>query len=117
MGSTQPTVLLFGDVTDPWVEGMDYVCGQATTTPWLQQFLDDLFSAFKQEVRNMDRFLRDSFGAASSFKELVQRYRHSGDQVGMVQALLLYTVRAALLLKCVFSFSLGLTLTLTMFAC
>lgn len=115
MGPTQPTVLLFGDVTDSWVNGMDYVCGQATTTPWLQAFLKDLFSAFKAEVRGMDRFLRESFGTCSSFQELAQKYRHSADQVGMVHGMLLYTVRAALLLKCVSS--LASTLTLTLLAC
>ncbi|KAI3397077.1 hypothetical protein diail_11219, partial [Diaporthe ilicicola] len=99
MGSTHPTVLLFGDVTEAWVDGMDYVCGQAATTPWLQSFLGDLFSAFAAEVRGMDRFLRDSFGASSNFQELAQKYRHSGDQVGMVHAMLLYAVRAALLLE------------------
>ncbi|KAG8527707.1 Type I Iterative PKS [Bacidia gigantensis] len=99
MGSTQPTVLLFGDVTDPWVDGMDYVCRQATTTPYLKAFLEDLFSAFKAEVRGMDRFLRESFGSCSNFQELAQKHRHSGDKVGMVHGMLLYTVRAALLLK------------------
>ncbi|ROV92577.1 hypothetical protein VMCG_08955 [Cytospora schulzeri] len=103
MGSTHPlpTVLLFGDVTDAWVDGMDYVCSQATTTPWLQSFLRDLFSAFRDEVKAMDRFFQESFGigACSSFQELAQKYRHSGDQVGMVHAMLLYAVRAALLLE------------------
>lgn len=80
---------------------MDYVCGQATTTPWLQSFLGDLFSAFTDEVRGMDRFLRESFGVCSNFQELAQKYRHSGDEVGMVHAMLLYAVRAALLLECV----------------
>jgi hypothetical protein len=97
MGSTQPTVLLFGDVTDSWVDGMDYVFREATTTPWLRAFLEDMFSAFKAEVRNMDRFLRESFGSSSNFQELAQKYRQSDDSVGMVHAL--YTVRAALLLK------------------
>ena len=115
MDPTQPTVFLFGDVTDPWVDGMDYVCGQATTTTWLHSFLKDLFYAFKAEVRGMDRFLRESFGTCSSFQELAQKYRHSGDEVGMIHGLLLYTVRAALLLKCVFS--LAPTLTLTLLAC
>lgn len=80
---------------------MDYVCGQATTTPWLQSFLGDLFSAFTDEVRGMDRFLRDSFGVCSNFPELAQKYHRSGDEVGMVHAMLLYAVRAALLLECV----------------
>lgn len=115
MGSTypHPTVLLFGDVTDAWVEGMDYVCSQATTTPWLQSFLKDLFSAFRDEVTAMDRFLQESFGigACSSLQELAQKYRHAGDQVGMVHAMLLYAVRAALLLEYVHPSSLILTLT------
>lgn len=113
MGPTHPypAVLLFGDVTDAWVDGMDYVCGQATTTPWLQSFLRDLFSALKDEVRTMDRFLQESFGigACSSFQELAQKYRHQGDQVGMVHAMLLYAMRAALLLECVHVSSLALT--------
>jgi hypothetical protein len=101
MGSTQPTVLLFGDVTDSWVDGMDYVFREATTTPWLRAFLEDMFSAFKAEVRSMDRFLRESFGSSSNFQELAQKYRQTDDSVGMVHAMLLYTVRAALLLKSV----------------
>ena len=115
MALSQPTVFLFGDVTDPWVDGIDYVYGQATTTPWLQSFLEDLFSAFKAEVRGMDRFLRESFGICSSFQELTQKYRYSGDQVGMIHGMLLYTVRAALLLKCVSS--LASILILTLLAC
>jgi hypothetical protein len=101
MGSTHPIVLLFGDLTDAWVGGMDYVFSQASTTPWLQSFLDDLFSAFKTEVMDMDSFLKESFGACSNFKELAQKYRRSRDQVGLVHAMLLYTVRAVLLLECV----------------
>lgn len=99
MGPTHPSVLLFGDLTDAWVDGMDYVFGQITTTPWLQSFLNALFSAFKVEVRGMDSFLQESFGACSNFQELAQRYRKSSDQVGMVHAMLLYTVRAVLLLE------------------
>lgn len=117
MGSTHPAVLLFGDVTEAWVEGMDYVCGQATTTPWLQSFLGDLFSAFTIEVRDMDRFLRESFGVCSSFQELAQKYRHQGDEVGMVHAMLLYAVRAALLLECVFILPLTCALTSGMCIC
>ncbi|KAK0728742.1 hypothetical protein B0T26DRAFT_768494 [Lasiosphaeria miniovina] len=99
MGPTHPTVLLFGDVTDGWVSGMDYVSDKAVTTPWLRFFLADLFSAFRTEVKAMDRFLRDSFGACSNFQELAQKYRHSGDEVGMVHAMLLYAVRASMLLE------------------
>lgn len=101
MGSTDPvhTVLLFGDVTDSWVDGIDYLYGQAATTPWLRPFLGDLFAAFKAEVRSMDRFLRDSFGACSNFQELAQIYRHASDEVGMVHAMIIFAVRAARLLQ------------------
>lgn len=99
MGSTHPTVLLFGDVTDSWVEGMDHIYDQAAKTPWLHSFLVKLFAAMRSEVRAMESFLRESFGACSSFQELAQKYRHSGDPVGMVHALLLYTLRSALILE------------------
>lgn len=116
MGPTHPTVLLFGDLTDTWVNGMDYVFGQTTTTPWLQSFLNDLFSALKAEVRGMDSFLRESFGACSNFQELAQKYRRLSDQVGLVHAMLLYAVRAVLLLEYVFSPLLPITPTLTLLA-
>ncbi|KAI9677251.1 MAG: Type I Iterative PKS [Bathelium mastoideum] len=99
MAPTHPTILLFGDLTDAWADGMDYVIGRATTTSWLQSFLVDLFSAFEAEVRCMDSFLQESFGACSSFQELDQTYRRSSDQVGVVHAMLLYVVRAVLLLE------------------
>ncbi|KAF2679047.1 conidial yellow pigment biosynthesis polyketide synthase [Lentithecium fluviatile CBS 122367] len=101
MGSKQQTVLLFGDVTDPWVDGIDYVYNQATTKPWLQSFLGDLFSVLKAETRAMDRVLQDSFGNCSSFQELADRYRHTGDEFGMAHAMLIYAVRAASLLETV----------------
>ena len=116
MGLTHPTVLLFGGLIDAWTDGMDYVFGQATTTPWLQSFLDDLFSAFKADVRGMGSFLQESFGACSNFQELAQRYRRSSDQVGLVHAMLLYTVRAVLLLECVPSSLLSITPTSTLLA-
>ena len=115
MGST-PAVLLFGDVTDPWVDGMDYVTEQAASTPWLQAFLDDLFTAIKAEVKGMDRYLRESFGNASSFKELAQQFRRTDDKVFLVHGILLYTVRAALLLKYVSDLAPTLTLIILLTA-
>ena len=116
MGPTHPAVLLFGDLTDAWVGGMDYIFNQATTTPWLQSFLYDLFSAFKTEVRGMDNFLQESFGACSDFQELAQKYRRSSDQVGLVHAMLLYAVRSVLLLECVSPPHLLITPALTLLA-
>ncbi|KAF8850827.1 conidial yellow pigment biosynthesis polyketide synthase [Acephala macrosclerotiorum] len=101
MGSTHQTVLLFGDVADPWVDGFDYIYSQATTKPWLQSFLVDLFSVLKAETKAMDRVLQDSFGNCSSFPELAEVYRHTGDEFGMAHAMLIYAVRAALLLETV----------------
>jgi hypothetical protein len=101
MGSIHPTVLLFGDVTDPWVGGVDYVFSQATTKPLLQSFLGDLFSVFKAETRAMDRVLQDNFGNCSSLQELAEKYRNGGDEFRMAHAMLIYAVRAALLLECV----------------
>ena len=103
MGLIYPTVLLFGDLTDAWVDVMDYVFSQASSTPRVQSFLDDLFSAFKAEVRGMESFLQESFGRCSNFQELAQKYRGESDQVGLVHAMLLYAVRAVLLLECVLS--------------
>ncbi|KAL4948626.1 conidial yellow pigment biosynthesis polyketide synthase [Aspergillus filifer] len=101
MYSSHSTVLLFGDVTDPWVEGIDYVYSQAATKSWLQSFLGNLFSAIKAETRAMDRALQDSFRDCSSFQELAERYRHRGDDFGMAHAMLIYAVRAVVLLETV----------------
>lgn len=99
MDSNRPTVLLFGDVTDPWVDGIDDVYSQAATRPWLQSFLDDLFSVLKAEMRTMDRALQDSFRGSSSFQELAEKYRYSGDDFGMAHAMLIYAIRAVALLE------------------
>ena len=116
MGPSHPTVLLFGDLTDAWIDGMNYVFSQATSTSWVQFFLDDLFSALKAEVRSMDSFLQESFGACSNFQELAQRYRRSSDQVGLVHAMLLYVVRAVLLLEYVCSTLSPITSPMTLLA-
>ncbi|PKX89227.1 type I polyketide synthase [Aspergillus novofumigatus IBT 16806] len=99
MESNHPTVLLFGDVTDSWVDGIDHVYSQAATKPWLQSFLGDLFSVLKAETRAMDRVLQDSLRDCSSFQELAERYRHTGDEFGMAHAMLIYAIRAAVLLE------------------
>lgn len=99
MDSNHHTVLLFGDVTDPWVNGIDYVYSQAATKPWLQSFLGDLFSVLKAETRTMDRVLQESFENCSSFQELAERYRDTGDEFGMAHAMLIYAIRAVILLE------------------
>nr|L7XAV2.1 RecName: Full=Non-reducing polyketide synthase curS2; AltName: Full=Dehydrocurvularin biosynthesis protein 2 [Aspergillus terreus]AGC95321.1 CURS2 [Aspergillus terreus] len=99
MDSNRPAVLLFGDVTDPWVDGIDYVYSQAATTPWLRSFLRDLFTVLKVEMRTMDRTLQESFRDCGSFQELAERYRHTGDDFGMAHAMLTYVIRAVVLLE------------------
>jgi hypothetical protein len=99
MASANPAVLLCGDVTDSWVDGIDHLYAQINTTPWLRSFLEDLFLAFQAEMKGMEPLLRDSFGLCSDFQELAQRYRRSRDPVGIVHALLLYAVRASQLLE------------------
>ncbi|KAI2478997.1 Polyketide synthase module protein [Pyrenophora tritici-repentis] len=101
MKTSHQTVLLFGDVTDSWVEGIDHVYMQAATKPWLQSFLDNLFSAIKTETKAMDRVLQESCKGCSSLQELAERYRHTGDEFGMAHAMLIYAVRAVVLLEAV----------------
>lgn len=95
------SILVFGDQTDSWIEGLDQIYRTASYTPWLKSFLADLTSATRHEMESigLDRFLADSVGHFSSLHELGDRYRHSPDNVGLVRTLLLHTVRAGMLLQ------------------
>lgn len=93
------TILYFGDQTDAWIDGIDQLHRQAATTPWLQSLLAHLVRVYKEESRGMDTVLQDSMGDYSTLQDLADRYRHSPDQLGMVHALLLHSVRAAMLLQ------------------
>ncbi|KAG7289996.1 Non-reducing polyketide synthase rads2 [Staphylotrichum longicolle] len=95
------TVLVFGDQTDSWLGGLDQVYKQASSTPWLQSFLDDLTNTMTAEIRSamLDRALQDTLGAFSTLQELGERYRHTTDELGMAHALLLHAVRSATLLQ------------------
>lgn len=95
------TVLLFGDQTDTWVDGIDQLYQQAASTPWLKSFLDQLADVIKEEARKitLDRAIQDSLGHFSSLQELGEKYRYSADELGVVRCLLLHTVRAATLLQ------------------
>ena len=99
--SAATTVLLFGDQTDPWVEGIDQLYKLAASTPWLKLFLDELADVVKAEAKSatLDRPLRGSLGHFSSLQELGERYRHSAEEYGLVRALLLHTIRAGTLLQ------------------
>lgn len=101
---TTRTVFLFGDATDSWVDGLEQLYKHAVSTPWLKVFLDTMTSVITQEANlmsaAMDRPLRNSLGHFSSLQELGDRYRRNnpGDPFGVVQAVLLHTVRAGTLL-------------------
>lgn len=94
------TILLFGDQTDSWIDGIDHLYKQAISTPWLQSFLDELSCAFNTEIKAamLDHALLDSLGHFSNLQELNERYRHTTDDLGMVQSLLIYAMRAGTLL-------------------
>ncbi|KAG8156824.1 hypothetical protein KVR01_013237 [Diaporthe batatas] len=94
----QRTIILFGDATDSWVDGIDQLYSEAVSTPWLRHFLDQMTNVVATEARatTMDRSLQDSLGYFSSLQELGDRYRHSSDDFGLVQAILLHAARAGL---------------------
>ncbi|KAF3001767.1 t1pks [Curvularia kusanoi] len=95
------TVLLFGDATDSWVDGLDQAYSKASSTPWLRTFLEEMTATVTSEAKKclLDRTLQDSLGHFSSLQELGERYRRVPDQFGVVQAILLHTVRASALLQ------------------
>ncbi|EFQ36690.1 beta-ketoacyl synthase domain-containing protein [Colletotrichum graminicola M1.001] len=94
------SVLLFGDQTDSWNDGLDQVYKLAGSMPWLQEFLGGLTRTVNEETRAIviDPFLQDSLGTFSSLHELGERYRNTTDELGMAHCLLLHTVRASNLL-------------------
>ncbi|KAJ6133989.1 conidial yellow pigment biosynthesis polyketide synthase [Penicillium sp. IBT 18751x] len=51
----------------------------------------------------MERTLQDSFRDCSGFQELAERYRHTGDDFGMAHAMLIYAIRAVVLLEAISS--------------
>jgi iterative type I PKS product template protein len=99
--SAETTVLLFGDATDSWVDGLDQIHKQAASTPWLKSFLDKMCDTIHTEINSniIDRALQASLGRFSSLQELAERYRHSKEELGVVRALLLHAVRAGILLQ------------------
>lgn len=95
------TVLLFGDQTDSWVDGLDQLYHHASSAPWLQSFLDDLTDVINTETKALmlDRTTQDSLGHFATLQELGERYRHTTDELGVARALLLHGVRAGSLLQ------------------
>ena len=95
------TILLFGDQTDSWIDGIDQLYKKAASTPWLKSFLDQLADVINAEAKKitLDRAIQDSLGRFSNLQEVGERYRYDTDQLGVVRCLLLYTVRVGTLLQ------------------
>ena len=70
--SAVTTVLVFGDATDSWVDGLDQLYKQAGSTPWLKSFLDKLTDVVNAEAKAsmMDRTLQNSLRRLSRLEEL-----------------------------------------------
>ncbi|TLD05220.1 uncharacterized protein PgNI_09998 [Pyricularia grisea] len=92
------SILLFGDYTDPWADAFDRITLQATSSPWLQSFLDHVASIVLAETRQMDEPLRQSLMVRgtgfmlSSLAELADSYRGEKDPVGFVDAVMVYVM-------------------------
>lgn len=99
-----PTILLFGGYTEPWLESIDRIHEQAGKCAWLRLFLDDVAAVVRAETRYMHPKIRDSLGPSgifSSVQEVADLYRDHDDDVGFVQCIMSYIVRAVILLRCV----------------
>ncbi|KAF6807044.1 beta-ketoacyl synthase domain-containing protein [Colletotrichum musicola] len=101
MSTSHKTLLYFGDQTDSWVDGIDYIMKQALATPWLRSFMNDLARKVKEETRVMEPAITESLGDFTSLFELAERYRDTTDEAGLANAILIYTMRAAMLLQCI----------------
>ncbi|KAF5520709.1 Non-reducing polyketide synthase hmp3 [Colletotrichum aenigma] len=97
-----PTILLFGGYTEPWLESIDRIHEQAGKCAWLRLFLDDVAAVVRAETRYMHPKIRDSLGPSSIFssvQEVADLYRDHDDDVGFVQCIMSYIVRAVILLR------------------
>lgn len=100
--SLAPTILVFGGYTEPWLESIDCIHQQSISNSWLQSFLDDVASVIRAETKHMHPRIRNSFGSSNfpSIQEVADKYRYAKDDVGFVQCIMSYIVRAVILLRC-----------------
>ena len=102
MGSTtrdQSVILYFGDQTDQWIDGLDFIRKEARFAPWLQKFMADAGQKLKEEMKDCECIIRDSLGNFATLYDLAEMYRHTTDETGFANAFLIYIMRAAMLLR------------------
>ncbi|KAI9711403.1 MAG: polyketide synthase pks13 [Chrysothrix sp. TS-e1954] len=95
------TVLLFGDQSDGFVDGIDYICKQAEHQAWLRSFLADTSTVLHDEMKHWEHTLRELLGNFKTVQELSDQFRHRGDDSGLAHGLLVFIMRQSLLLQCV----------------
>ncbi|TLD17653.1 uncharacterized protein PgNI_00006 [Pyricularia grisea] len=101
MSSTAKTILYFGDQTDQWIDGLDFIRKEARFAPWLQKFMADACQKLKEEMKDCESIIRDSLGDFATLYDLAEMYRHTPDETGFANAFLIYIMRAAMLLRCI----------------
>ena len=99
MAPIAQAVLLFGDQSDAFIEGIDYICQQAEHQSWLQSFLTDTALVLRSEISSWRRELRDCLGDFHTIQELSDQFRHHGDVSGLAHGLLVFIMRQSLLLQ------------------
>ena len=101
MKSSAGTVLLFGDVTDDFVEGIDFIYKQSEHHSWIRSFLADIAAAIKDEIKVWEVDLRESLGRFQSIQDLNYKARYERDDIGIAHGLLVFVMRQSLLLQSV----------------
>jgi hypothetical protein len=99
MAPPEQTIVVLGDQTDPFTDGIDYIYHQAQYQPWLQSFLADSHAAFKDEMKHWDHELKESVGTFDTFHQLCDRFRYEADDTGIPHGVLVFIMRQALLLQ------------------
>ena len=99
MSPSTQTVLLFGDQSDAFVEGIDYIYKQAEHQPWLRSFLTDISAVLKDETKHWEPATRESLLNFHTIHDLSDQFRHHGDETGLAHGLLVFIMRQSLLLQ------------------
>ncbi|TLD11764.1 hypothetical protein PspLS_11650 [Pyricularia sp. CBS 133598] len=101
MSSSAKVILYFGDQTDQWIDGLDFIRKEARFAPWLRTFMADACQKLKAEMNDCESIIKDSLGNFATLYDLAEMYRHTPDETGFANAFLIYVMRAAMLLRCI----------------